>query len=156
MQENALFSGKIYTAGTNFTRPLVATVVTNLNSDALRCSSCTLQVLGSDFLESWSSYIFGWTTKKQATKGENKLPAYIHRWCFHRLQGPGSDSRLLPTLPKSNNRQSRTFSKILKVKAWKSSFPGSESHHTTLKFSESVDISLKGVNESKTPDASCI
>ena len=32
MQENTLFSGKIYTAGTNFTRPPVATVVTNLNS----------------------------------------------------------------------------------------------------------------------------
>ena len=30
--ENALFSGKIYTAGTNFTRPLVAAVATNLNS----------------------------------------------------------------------------------------------------------------------------
>ena len=33
MQEIALFSGQIYTAGTNFTRPLVAMVVTNLNSD---------------------------------------------------------------------------------------------------------------------------
>ena len=32
MQENTLFSGKIYTAGTNFTRTPVATVVTNLNS----------------------------------------------------------------------------------------------------------------------------
>ena len=30
--EIALFSGKIYTTGTNFTRPLVATVATNLNS----------------------------------------------------------------------------------------------------------------------------
>ena len=30
--EIALFSGKIYTAGTNFTRPLVAAVATNLNS----------------------------------------------------------------------------------------------------------------------------
>ena len=112
--------------------------------------------LGSDFLESWSSYIFGWTTKKQATKGEYKLPAYIHRWCFRRLQGPGSDYRLLPTLPMSNNLQFRTFSESLKVKACKSSFPGSNSHHTTLTFSESLDISLKGVNESKTPDASCI
>ena len=27
-----MFSGKIYTAGTNFTRPPVSTVVTNLNS----------------------------------------------------------------------------------------------------------------------------
>ena len=33
MREIALFSGKIYTAGTNFTRPLVVTVATNLNSD---------------------------------------------------------------------------------------------------------------------------
>ena len=32
MREIALFSGKIYTAGTNFTRPPVATVATNLNS----------------------------------------------------------------------------------------------------------------------------
>ena len=32
VQENRLFSGRIYTAGTNFTRPPVATVVTNLNS----------------------------------------------------------------------------------------------------------------------------
>ena len=33
MREIALFSGKIYTAGTNFTRPPVVTVATNLNSD---------------------------------------------------------------------------------------------------------------------------
>ena len=32
MREIALFSGEIYTAGTNFTRPLVMTVATNLNS----------------------------------------------------------------------------------------------------------------------------
>ena len=32
MQGNRLFSGQIYTAGTNFTRLLVATIVTNLNS----------------------------------------------------------------------------------------------------------------------------
>ena len=32
MPEIALFSGKIYTAGTNFTRPPVVTVATNLNS----------------------------------------------------------------------------------------------------------------------------
>ena len=32
MQEISLFSGKIYTAGTNFTRPPVVTVATNLNS----------------------------------------------------------------------------------------------------------------------------
>ena len=32
MQEIALFSGKIYTAGTNFTQLLVMTVATNLNS----------------------------------------------------------------------------------------------------------------------------
>ena len=32
MQEIALFSRKIYTAGTNFTRPPVVTVATNLNS----------------------------------------------------------------------------------------------------------------------------
>ena len=32
MPEIALFSRKIYTAGTNFTRPPVATVATNLNS----------------------------------------------------------------------------------------------------------------------------
>ena len=32
MREIALFSGKIYTAGTNFTRLPVATVATNLNS----------------------------------------------------------------------------------------------------------------------------
>ena len=32
MQEIALFSGKIYTAGTNFTHPSVVTVATNLNS----------------------------------------------------------------------------------------------------------------------------
>ena len=33
MREIALFSGKIYTAGTNFTRPPAVTVATNLNSD---------------------------------------------------------------------------------------------------------------------------
>ena len=32
MREIALFSGKIYTAGTNFTRSPVVTVATNLNS----------------------------------------------------------------------------------------------------------------------------
>ena len=32
MREIALFSGKIYTAGTNITRLLVVTVATNLNS----------------------------------------------------------------------------------------------------------------------------
>ena len=32
MRENALFSGKIYTAGTTFTRPPVMTVATNLDS----------------------------------------------------------------------------------------------------------------------------
>ena len=32
MREIALFSGKIYTAGTNFTRPPVVMVATNLNS----------------------------------------------------------------------------------------------------------------------------
>ena len=32
MQENALFSEKNYTADKNFTRPLVAAVVTNINS----------------------------------------------------------------------------------------------------------------------------
>ena len=32
MWEIALFSGKIYTAGTNFTRPPVVKVATNLNS----------------------------------------------------------------------------------------------------------------------------
>ena len=32
MREIALFSGKIYTPETNFTRPSVATVATNLNS----------------------------------------------------------------------------------------------------------------------------
>ena len=31
MQENRLFSGQIYTGGTDLTRPPVATVVTNLN-----------------------------------------------------------------------------------------------------------------------------
>ena len=33
MRGIALFSGKIYTAGTNFTRPPVVTVATNLNSE---------------------------------------------------------------------------------------------------------------------------
>ena len=33
MQEITLFFGKIYTAGTNFTRLLVVTVATNLNSE---------------------------------------------------------------------------------------------------------------------------
>ena len=38
MREIALFSGKIYTAGTNFTRPPVVTVATNLNSEVVsRC-----------------------------------------------------------------------------------------------------------------------
>ena len=32
MRETVLFAGKIYTAGTNFTRLLVVTVATNLNS----------------------------------------------------------------------------------------------------------------------------
>ena len=32
MQETALFSGQIYTADKNFTRPLVATVATNSKS----------------------------------------------------------------------------------------------------------------------------
>ena len=33
MQEIALFSGKIYTVGKNFTQPLVVMVATNLNSE---------------------------------------------------------------------------------------------------------------------------
>ena len=33
MRDIALFSRQIYTAGTNFTRPPVVTVATNLNSD---------------------------------------------------------------------------------------------------------------------------
>ena len=33
LQRNASFSGKIYTGGKNFTRPPVATVVTNFKSD---------------------------------------------------------------------------------------------------------------------------
>ena len=32
---NALFSGKIFTAGQNFTRPPVVTVVTNINSGSI-------------------------------------------------------------------------------------------------------------------------
>ena len=36
MQEINLFSGKIYTASTNFTRPPVITIATNLNSDCTR------------------------------------------------------------------------------------------------------------------------
>ena len=32
---NALFSGKLYTAGQNFTRPPVVTVVTNINSGSI-------------------------------------------------------------------------------------------------------------------------
>ena len=32
---NGLFSGKLYTAGQNFTRPPVVTVVTNINSGSI-------------------------------------------------------------------------------------------------------------------------
>ena len=35
MREIALFSGKIYTAGTNFTRPPAVTVATNLSSEPI-------------------------------------------------------------------------------------------------------------------------
>ena len=45
MQESALFSGKIYTAGTNFTRPPVATVVTNLNLARQFCSEGLQKIL---------------------------------------------------------------------------------------------------------------
>ena len=41
MLEKALFPGKFYTAGTNFTRPPVATAVTNLNSGAGAHSICS-------------------------------------------------------------------------------------------------------------------
>ena len=41
MQESRLFSGQIYTAGTNFTRPPVATVVTNLNFVVGAHSNCS-------------------------------------------------------------------------------------------------------------------
>ena len=40
LQENALYSGKIYTAGTIFTRPPVVTVATNLNSEGRENSRC--------------------------------------------------------------------------------------------------------------------
>ena len=40
MREIALFSGKIYSAVTNFTRPLFMTVVTNLNSATHGRKSC--------------------------------------------------------------------------------------------------------------------
>ena len=40
MQDNALFSRKVYTAGTNFTRPPVATVMTNLNSGQCQILPC--------------------------------------------------------------------------------------------------------------------
>ena len=41
MQEITLFFGKIYTAGTNITRPPVVTVATNLNSakDGMNCGA---------------------------------------------------------------------------------------------------------------------
>ena len=38
VQETALFSGKIYTADKNFTRPPVATVATNSKSEADVCN----------------------------------------------------------------------------------------------------------------------
>ena len=41
MREIELFSGKIYTAGTNFTRPPFVTVATNLNSVAMILTSGT-------------------------------------------------------------------------------------------------------------------
>ena len=41
-----LFSGKNYTAGTNFTRSLVMTVATNLNSAYIMCSYHFLQYFG--------------------------------------------------------------------------------------------------------------
>ena len=48
-QENALFSGKIYTADKNFTRLPVATVLTNLNSawetDFHQIWNCSLMAL---------------------------------------------------------------------------------------------------------------
>ena len=63
MQEIALFSGKIYTAGTNFTRPPVVTVATNLNSEycsifhflAVRLTVRHRRYI-STFLFSWFSF----------------------------------------------------------------------------------------------------
>ena len=44
MQEIALFSGKIYTVGKNFTRPPVVTIATNLNLDSIVQVNCMVQV----------------------------------------------------------------------------------------------------------------
>ena len=44
MRQIALFSGEIYTAGTNFTQPPVVTVATNLNSEC-----CLVLSLHCDF-----------------------------------------------------------------------------------------------------------
>ena len=44
MQEIALFSGKIYTVGKNFTRPPVVTIATNLNSDSMVQVNSRVQV----------------------------------------------------------------------------------------------------------------
>ena len=50
MQEIALFSGKIYTAGTNFTRPLVVTVATNINSATLPLAIYLVEILDLLFI----------------------------------------------------------------------------------------------------------
>ena len=52
MQDNALFSRKVYTAGTNFTRPPVATVMTNLNSGQCQILPCVKLTKQSD--SKWS------------------------------------------------------------------------------------------------------
>ena len=79
MREIALFSGKIYTAETNFTRPPVVTVATNLNSGDIpyyhpyphhhsKCLQCET--------DDGESPIFTFllrTFKTEITNGENSL-----------------------------------------------------------------------------------
>ena len=57
MQEMALFSGKSYIAGTNFTQPPVATFVTNLNSAKKNGIGGSVWILSVHVVQIYSSFI---------------------------------------------------------------------------------------------------
>ena len=57
MQNNALYSEKFYIAGTNFTRPPVATVVTFLNSAQKNGVGGSVWILFVHVVQIYSSFI---------------------------------------------------------------------------------------------------
>ena len=67
MQNNALYSEKFYIAGTNFTRPPVATVVTFLNSAQKNGVGGSVWILFVHVVQIYSSFI-GQKAMRELTK----------------------------------------------------------------------------------------